>query len=57
MDDDYEINESCITKYGKNTIEKWIEQTLKMAETKDIPGILLKPEAIYPLIRYGIQRD
>ena len=28
-----------------------------MAEISDIPGTLLKPEAINPLFKYGIHRD
>lgn len=37
-------------------LESWINQTLQDAEHLDIPHVILKPENIVPLTRYGIDR-
>ncbi len=37
-------------------LETWINETLQDAEHLDIPGVILKPEHMTPITRYGIDR-
>ena len=37
-------------------LETWINETLQDAEHLDIPGVLLNPEHMKPISRYGIDR-
>ena len=34
----------------------WINETLQDAEHLDIPGVILKPEQLTPMTRYGIAK-
>ena len=37
-------------------LETWINETLHDAEHLDIPGVILKPEHMTPISRYGIDK-
>lgn len=41
---------------NNRVLETWINETLQDAQHLDIPGIILKPEYMMPINRYGIDR-
>ena len=43
-------------KMSSRVIEAWINNTLRDAETLDIPGIIAKKEASFALTEYGVYR-
>ena len=43
-------------KMNPRVIEAWINNTLRDAETLDIPGCISKKEAAFALTKYGVDR-